>query len=159
MNRALNQATSPQCWLIAFAHHIWSVHWSNENVSCWQKQIHPVIVLLYCSHVCAVDSSDNVRKTGCRCKLRFNVGLFRYGNLIYLADMRIIPSHTAGMARLRVDWHSPDRSASSLWNAPGAKEPQCGQNLYGYRQRMAPRRVALPAAALRTVPGGQASGT
>ena len=37
--------------------------------------------------------------------------------------MRIIPSHTAGMARLRVDWHSPDRSASSLWNAPVARNP------------------------------------
>ena len=26
--------------------------------------------------MCAVDSSDYIRKTGCRCKLRFNVGLF-----------------------------------------------------------------------------------
>ncbi len=33
MNRALIQATSPQC-LITFVHHIWSVHWSNENASC-----------------------------------------------------------------------------------------------------------------------------
>jgi len=46
-----------------------------------------------------------------------------YGNLIYLAEMQIIPSHTAGMARLMVDWHSPDRSASSLWNAPVARNP------------------------------------
>jgi len=37
-----------------------------------------------------------------------------YRNLIYLAEMWIIPSHTAGMAWLRVDWQSPDRSAISL---------------------------------------------
>ena len=37
-----------------------------------------------------------------------------YGNLIYLAEMPIIPFHSAGMARLRVDWHSPDWLASVL---------------------------------------------
>ncbi|XP_056449555.1 NACHT, LRR and PYD domains-containing protein 6-like isoform X2 [Gadus chalcogrammus] len=35
----------------------------------------------------------------------------------------MIPSHTAGMARLRVDWHTPDRSASSRWKAPVARNP------------------------------------
>ena len=39
-----------------------------------------------------------------------------YGNLMYLDDIRMIPSHTAGMARLRVDWHTPSR-----WNAPVAR--------------------------------------
>ncbi|XP_061584246.1 odorant receptor 131-2-like [Cololabis saira] len=29
----------------------------------------------------------------------------------------------SGMARLRVDWHSPDRSASFLWNVPVARNP------------------------------------
>ena len=46
INRALNQANSPQCWLTAFVHHIWSVHWSNENVSWWHIQIHHVMALL-----------------------------------------------------------------------------------------------------------------
>lgn len=57
------------------------------------------------------------------CALMLACSTALYGNLIYLADMRIIPSHTAGMVRLRVDWHSPDRSASSLWNAPVARNP------------------------------------
>ena len=33
----------------------------------------------------------------------------------------MIPSHTAGMAHLRVDWHTP---ASSLWKAPVIRNPR-----------------------------------
>ena len=53
------------------------------------------------SNMCAVNSSDYIRETSSRC-----------------------PSHTAGMARLRVDWHTPDQSASSLWKAPVARNPR-----------------------------------
>ncbi|XP_056155787.1 neuronal acetylcholine receptor subunit alpha-2-like [Lampris incognitus] len=35
----------------------------------------------------------------------------------------MVPSHKAGMVRLKDDWRNPDRSASSLWNAPVAKKP------------------------------------
>lgn len=44
-------------------------------------------------------------------------------------------------ARLRMDWHSPDLSASSLWNATVKSQ---SQQLYLDGQRTAPRRqVAL----------------
>jgi len=35
------------------------------------------------------------------------------------AEMQIIPSHSAGMARLRVDWHSPNWLASVLRSNAG----------------------------------------
>ena len=57
------------------------------------------------------------------------------------AEMQIIPFHSAGMARLMVDWHSHNRLASSLWNAP-LLQPQCAHHLWN-KQRMAPRCVAL----------------
>ena len=57
------------------------------------------------------------------CALMLACSTALYGNLMYLDDIRMIPSHTAGMARLRVDWHNPDRSARSRWNAPVARNP------------------------------------
>lgn len=41
---------------------------------------------------------------------------------LYFRIKLLRPSHSAGMALLRVDWHHLDRSASSLWSAP--VEPQ-----------------------------------
>ena len=48
------------------------------------------------------------------CTLMLACSAALYGNLIYVAEMRIIPSHLAGMAWLRVDWHSPNWLASVL---------------------------------------------
>jgi len=48
------------------------------------------------------------------------------------AEMQIIPSHSAGMARHRVDW-----LASSLWNAPVARNPSV-HITRGHKQRMVP---------------------
>jgi len=83
-------------------------------------QIHHVMG--FYTTVCAVDGSNYIRKTGSCFKLRFNVGLFNC--IVYEfdkpAEMQIILSHSAGMARLRVNWHTPSRLASSLWNAPVA---------------------------------------
>ena len=42
---------------------------------------------------------------------------------MYLWERRIIWSTTRGMARLRVDWLTPEQSAISLWNDPVAKKP------------------------------------
>ena len=53
------------------------------------------------SNMCAVNSSDYIRETSSCC-----------------------PPHTAGMAQLSVDWHTPDRLASSLWKAPVARNPR-----------------------------------
>ena len=67
----------------------------------------------------------------------------------FMERMQIIPSHSAGMAQLRVDWHSPNRLASSLWNAPVARNPSV-HITWGHKRRMAPRCCAqTPAAALR----------
>ena len=45
------------------------------------------------------------------------------------------------MARLRVDWHIPNRLASSLWNASVARNLIV--HITCHKQRMAPRCVAL----------------
>lgn len=42
---------------------------------------------------------------------------------MYRDVIRMIVSHTAGMAQLRVDWDTPDGLASSHWNAPAASKP------------------------------------
>ena len=100
--------------------------------------------------MCAVDSFDYIRKTGSRW-LACSTALWEFD---IPAEMQIIPSHEAGMARLKVDWHSPNRLASSLWNAPVALTPVCtspvAQAAHGPLLCCAP----APAAALRTVPGG-----
>ena len=104
--------------------------------------------------MCAVDSFTLGKPAlAGNCALMLACSAALYGNWIYLADMRIIPSHTAGMARLRVDWHSPDRSASSLWNplllgTPVWSAPVLVQAAHGSSPCCAPR----PAAALRTSP-------
>jgi len=106
--------------------------------------------------VCAVIAPITLGKPS----IASNCGLMLAWEFDIPAEMRIILSHSAGMARLRVDWHSPNRLASSFWNAPVARNPShalvptgdvhtCGH------KRMAPRCCApTPAAALRTVPGG-----
>ena len=43
---------------------------------------------------------------------------------MYLDDILMIPSHTAGMTLLKVDWHTPDWSASSFWKALVARNPR-----------------------------------
>lgn len=56
------------------------------------------------------------------CILMFGWSTTSYGKLIYLVDMRMIQSHTAGIARLKDDWLIPERSASSLWKEPVARK-------------------------------------
>lgn len=46
-----------------------------------------------------------------------------YGNLLYLADIWIVLSHTAGMTKLSVDWLNPNQSASSHLNGPISRKP------------------------------------
>lgn len=76
--------------------------------------------ILWCL-VCSVNSSDYNRKTSSCYKMCFYVGLYNcsvYGNLIYLAAIFIIPSHTAGMAQLSVDRLSPNCLAKQSLGTP-----------------------------------------
>ena len=108
------------------------------------------------SNVCAVISPITLGKPS----IASNCGLMLAWEFDIPAEMRIILSHSAGMARLRVDWHSPKRLASSFWNAPVARNPSHALvptgdvHTFGHK-RMAPCCCApTPAAALRPVPGG-----
>lgn len=97
MNGVLIQATSQQFWCIVFMHRSWSGQWPNENASCLHQNTHLVLVHLYqCASLYVGLSNCSV-----------------FGNLIYMADVWIIPSHTA---RLSVNWLRPNRIASSPWN-------------------------------------------
>lgn len=95
-------------------------------------------------------------KTGCCCcKFCFSVSLFIciLWELDIPVDIQISPSHTAGMTRLRVNWHSPDWSTSSLWNAPVAWNysgvstctPVCVQAAHGSKtgHRYSSKRIAV----------------
>ena len=65
-------------------------------------RIFPFRWRLYCNG-CAVDRSDYIGKTGYLCKLRFDVCLvcciIWKPYIGYLAEMRMIPFKTAGMAQ------------------------------------------------------------
>jgi len=67
------------------------------------------------------------RAANCAVMLACSTAL--YGNLISLAEMRIFPSHMAGMARLRVDWHSPNQLASVLRSNAGRSSAQCSRRI------------------------------
>lgn len=71
--------------------------------------------------------SNYIRNTSCHWKLWFYVVLpncSEYGNFIYVAEIWIIVSHTAGTVWLNEDWLSPDWSASSnWWNEPMSGKP------------------------------------
>lgn len=105
MNSVLIQSTSQQCCSVSFAHYRWYVHWWNGNASCLHTHIHPRMVPLY-----AVDTSQLYWENRLWL-LDSSTGVYR--NLMYLAEICMVPFHTA---RLSVDWHSPDWSANSLWN-------------------------------------------
>lgn len=46
------------------------------------------------------------------CALFLAYSAASYGYLMYLDDIQMIHSHTAGMTLLRVDWHTPDQLAN-----------------------------------------------
>ena len=83
--------------------------------------------------MCATNSSDYIRKLAlaANCALMLACSTSLYGNLMYLDDILMIPSHTAGMARFRVDQHTPDRSVSSLWKAPVSRNPRAVSSCVG----------------------------
>ena len=73
---------------------------------------------------------------------------------MFLDDIRMIPSHTAGTARLRVAWHTPDRSAR---NAPVARNPSVVSTCVGTDHPWLLAVLRSRAAALRTTPATLAS--
>lgn len=133
-------------------HHIWLIHWWNENVSCWQRQIHR----FYCN-LCAVNSSDYVRETGSCCKLDFNIGLlnsivWEFGVPGWHSDDPV----PHGWYESAQGWlaHSWPISQFPL-ETTGCQKPQRDQHLCGHSQPLAPRHVALkgrPAAAPHVTP-------
>ena len=84
------------------------------------------------------------------CALMLTCSAALYGNLIYLADMWIIPSHMAGMAQLRPGPSGmPPLLGTPVWSAPVWIQAAHGSSLC---------RAPRLATALPTVPGGFALG-
>jgi len=150
MNRALNQATSPQCWLIGFDLCI-----DRMKMFPVDMQSHHVVALLYyyVQSIAPITFGFKLPVGNLAC----STALWEFD---IPAEMQIISYHSTGMARFRVDWHSPNRLASSLWNSLAARNPgvhvtpvctsPVAQKAHGSSLCCAP----TAAAALRTVPGG-----
>ena len=97
MNRALNQATPTKHLRITYDQYI-------DGMKMFPVDIQIHHVMGFYSNVCAVDCSDYIRKTGSRFKcasmLACSTALWEFD---IAAEIQIIPSHSAGRARLRVD--------------------------------------------------------